>query len=97
MGVEYRAAVVVGLPEEELEEYFKQFEDYYGSELEHFSPYYDAPYSAGVHGIAVIMTSNYQEKQIDAGEFGVKLRAAQHEFHRLTGLAGQLYVTPIGY
>lgn len=97
MGIEYRAAIVVGLPKEEMEVVLEDVDDPYDIGLEHFSPYYDAPYRAGVFGIAVVETADYQEREIDPGKFGVDLRAAQHEFHRITGKAGKLYVTPIGH
>lgn len=98
MGVEYRAAIVVGLPKEELEDLLDEYDDPSGdSGLEHFPPYYDADYSEGVWGISVVETPDYTEREIDTGEFGVKLRAAQHKFHALTGKAGKLYVTPVGW
>lgn len=97
MSINYRAAIVVGLPKEDMPHVFEGLLDPYDSGLGHFSPYFDAPYHYGVFGIAVIETDDHCEEEIDTGNFGVKLRDAQHKFHAITGLAGKLYLTPVGW
>lgn len=100
MGIEYRAAIVVGLPKNEFGDFTDTIdwqEDLDDIGLQHFPPYFDASLTSGVIGVEVLHSPDYYAQEIDPGKFGVDLRDAQHKFHAITGLAGKLYLTPVGW
>lgn len=88
MGIEYSAALIVGLHRDEIED-----EDLIES-LDQAAPYYDGGDEAIV-GVYVERTGDYQAKEITLDQ--AKVDAAKAKFRELTGQDGKLYLTPRGY
>jgi hypothetical protein len=88
MGIEYSAALIVGLHRDEIED-----EDLI-DELDQAAPYYDGGDEAIV-GVYVERTGDYQALEITLDQ--AKVDAAKAKFRELTGQDGKLYLTPRGY
>lgn len=94
MGVEYRAAIVVGLPYDELPKDTRD-ELLDREELDAFSPYFDAPHEHCLCGFPIQETDDYQFAEMDFSLDGVdELRI---KFKTLTGLTPKTYLTPYGW
>lgn len=94
MGVEYRAAIVVGLhyndlPKETRDELLNN------EELDAFSPYFDAPHCDCICGFSIQETDDYCSAELNLSasrtvELGVKFKA-------ITGLDAKVFLTPYGW
>lgn len=94
MGVSYRAAIVVGLPTEEVEFDQEAAED---KELETFSPYYDAGWEDCLVGIPVIQTGEYSWKNVNPNDMRSGIEKAEQMFKKATGLTARVFVTTYGW
>lgn len=94
MGVEYRAAIVVGLPYDKLPKETR--DDLIDNEtLQSFSPYFDAGRDDCVFGFPLQETDDYQFAVMDYSlEDILKLSA---KFKAITGLDAKTYLTPYGW
>ena len=95
MSISYEAVIAVGVvyknrtPEEQavLDDLIDR------DEIQDFPPAYDYN-RAGVAGIGVVVSGDYTAKAITLDQ--EKLDAAHAKFRALTGMDGQLYLTPHG-
>lgn len=94
MGIYYQAAIVVGLPREDMRDHDK-FEDFDNWELEQFAPYYDGSDSS-ILGIAVENSDDYSAMELN-GSLDAKISAAEDSFKEKTGMTPKVYLTPVGY
>jgi hypothetical protein len=94
MGVSYRAAIVVGLPTEEVEFDQEAAEE---MELETFSPYYDAGWEDCLVGIPVAQTGEYSWKTIHPNDLRTDVERAEIKFKKATGLTARVFVTTYGW
>lgn len=92
MGVEYAAAIVVGLPVSEFEDH-DQIEQF-GFEV--VAPYYDGD-AAGIAGIVTHCTSSYSRAKLDVGSIAVAIDEAKKEFKEATGKDATVYLSTQGY
>lgn len=100
MGIEYSARIVVGLPKDELDDYFEGVEDIYqhveDSGLYVASPYYDADYDDCLFGVLVQGCYDYSYSEIDESKWSENVAAAHKKFTELTGKVGKLYLSTYG-
>jgi hypothetical protein len=92
MGVEYKAKLLVGLPYEKLEEFLdgKDPEDF---GLDYASPYYDSDPSEWIVGVEVASTEDFSWCEVDVHEH----KKAFEKFKEITGLVGELILSPHGH
>lgn len=92
MGIQYKAKLLVGLTYNELESFMDDSDpDDFG--FEYASPYYDAPRSEWVVGVRVGSTSDYDFSYVDSDA----IQQAREEFMDITGLEGDLILSPHGH
>lgn len=98
MGVDYSARILVGLPYDELEEYFESLEDEYGweGELSCVSPYYDASWGSSLFGVEVKWCNDYHYSEIDELTLLPTIKSAHEMFEKITGKKGKLYLSTYG-
>lgn len=100
MGIEYSARIVVGLPKDELDDYFEGIEDVCqhveDSGLYVVSPYYDADYDDCLFGVLVQSCYDYSYSEIDESEWSENVAAAHEKFTEVTGKVGKLYLSSYG-
>lgn len=100
MGIEYSARIVVGLPKDELDDYFEGVEDVYqsieDSGLYVVSPYYDADYDDCLFGVLVQSCYDYSYSEIDESKWSESIAAAHKKFTEVTGKVGKLYLSTYG-
>lgn len=100
MGIEYSARIVVGLPKDELDDYFEGIEDVYqhveDSGLYVVSPYYDADYDDCLFGVLVQSCYDYSYSEIDESKWSENVAAAHKWFTERTGKVGKLYLSTYG-
>lgn len=89
MGITYSAAIVVGLPIDEMEHGEGGYWDDEGI-LEHIPNYYDS--QEGIVGVYVASSGDYSFREIDT-DIDVALSNAKEEFKRITGKNGKAYIT----
>lgn len=90
MGIEYKAAIMVGLPREAFMD-LDQLEEWLDNEdLEVCAPYYDA-----IVGLHYRTSADYAAIELvwDQGLIDRKLA----EFKELTGMDGKVWLSPLGY
>jgi hypothetical protein len=90
MGIEYKAAIIVGLPRDEIE---SEDEDVIES-LDQCPPYYGGGDQA-IIGVVVVSSPDYAAKEFAWDQAAVD--AAMATFHKKTGQVGKLYLTPVGH
>lgn len=91
MGIFISAAVVVGLPWDDVPEEIREDCEEWG--LEKFFPYYDASREHCLIGILVEGTGDDCYKKITS-ELAKTIEGAKSLFNAYTGLEGKIYVTP---
>jgi hypothetical protein len=91
MGTYYKAKLIVGLPQDEIESDDEDMID----DLDRACGYYDCDSDSRIVGVEVESTSDYQAKEISLDQ--TKIDAAKAEFRKLTGQDGKLYLSPHGY
>ena len=100
MGIEYSARIVVGLPKDELDDYFEGVENIYqhveDSGLYIVSPYYDADYDDCLFGVLVERCYDYSYSEIDENSLAANVVAAHKMFTEVTGKVGKLYLSTYG-
>jgi len=96
MGVEYRAAIVVGLPYNDFSEDKHQlFED---ETLEMFGPYFDAGWDDSLFGFSLVQSGDYSATEfVMSLELANKLATISAKFKDITGLEAKTYLTPVGW
>lgn len=90
MSTEYRAAIVVGLPRDEIDNQDLIDDD----DLEIFPPYYDGG-ADGLAGLEYADTPDYRAREIEIDV--ARLEELKKEFRELTGQEPKVYLTPIGH
>ena len=100
MGIEYSARIVVGLPKDELDDYFEGVENVYqhveDSGLYVVSPYYDADYDDCLFGVLVQRCYDYSYSEIDETMWSESIASAHKKFTEVTGKVGKLYLSTYG-
>lgn len=101
MGVSYSARIIVGLPKEELDDYFEGNEDNIYQHVEDSGlyvvrPYYDADYDDCLFGVLVRISCDYSYSEIDESEWSVNVASAHKKFTEVTGKVGKLYLSTYG-
>jgi hypothetical protein len=91
MGMYYKAKLIVGLPQDEIETDDEDALD----DMDRAHAYYDADSDSTIVGVEVEATSDYQAKEISIDL--AKIDAAKAEFRKITGQEGKLYLSPHGY
>jgi hypothetical protein len=96
MGIDYRAAIFVGLPRKEISN-IDNFEELLGSdEFEVRPPCYDGnSEDYAIVGFEVWRSGIYCASEFTYDE--VKVSEAKDKFKALTGLEGKLWISPYGY
>lgn len=94
MGIEYSAAIIVGLPKDDLFEHEK-YEDFQNGDLDQAPPFYDGG-EAAIMGIIVEQSGDYSAMELN-GSLDDKIANAKYAFKFKTGLEGKVYLTPVGY
>lgn len=111
MGVEYRAAIVVGLPYSDMGEFLDEKCQPQGDEeddrdprdvleeldLAWVSPYYDANLSDCVIGYAVDESGDYCETELNLKELETDVAKYKALFKKTTGLDAKVYLMPYGW
>lgn len=94
MGIDYSAAIFVGLHRSELEDH-ENFEDFENGDLDQAPPFYDGG-QAAIFGVSVVHSGDYSASEIE-GSLDAKIQAAKDSFKETTGRDGKVYITTIGY
>ena len=94
MGISYCAAIVVGLPTEEVE-FEQEFAEDNG--LDTFSPQYDAAWEDCLVGIPVVQTRDYSWKPVYPNDLRSDIEKAEIKFKKTTGLDARIFVTTLGW
>lgn len=94
MGIEYSAAIIVGLPIDELREH-ENFDDFKNGDLDSAPPFYDGGRRA-IMGVVVTQSGDYCAREIDTG-LDQRIALAKESFKSSTGMDGKVYITPVGY
>lgn len=106
MGIDYSAAVIVGLPFEDIEEKIldmigenEEYQDMdfydvvYELGLDRVSPYFDASNDACIYGFIIHSTHHYCYEEIKLDE---SYQEQIQEFEELFGLTPKVYLSPYG-
>lgn len=89
MGIEYKAAIVVGL-------HAGGFTNADVREsLEQFAPYYDG-YDVGLFGVEVVSTGEFSAAELPH-DLDTRIKQAKAKFEQLTGQDGEVWITPVSY
>lgn len=94
MGIEYSAAIIVGLPKDDLFEH-ESYEDFQNGDLDQAPPFYDGG-EAAIMGIIVEQSGDYSAMELN-GSLDAKISAAEDSFKEKTGMTPKVYLTPVGY
>lgn len=93
MGIDTGSALVVGLPFYDVVDSDDEFYDEYCSALSRISPWYDCDSDECLIGI-VLYGEDFAYQEINETTLMQKITSAQHQFKKLTGKDGKLYVSP---
>jgi hypothetical protein len=91
MGTYYKAKLIVGLPQDEIEIDDEEILD----EMDRACSYYDCDSDATILGVTVASSEDYSATEISLDP--AKIDAAKATFRELTGQDGKLYLSPHGY
>jgi len=91
MGMYYKAKLIVGLPQDEIEIDDEEVLD----DMDRACGYYDADSEATILGVTVASSGDYSASEVVLDL--AKIDAAKSEFRQLTGQDGKLYLSPHGY
>ena len=92
MGIDYRAAVFVGLPRGEIENQ-ELFED---EQLDVCPPHYDGnSEDYAIAGFEYAGSETYGASEFEWNP--AKIDELKAEFHKLTGQTAKIYLSPYGY
>lgn len=98
MGIDYSAAIVVGLPASEFDENFiNDLDENYawGESLDRIPPYYDAPTEDCIIGYYYLYSGDYSARAIALGDLA-KLEELKARFRTETGYEPEVWITPVG-
>lgn len=90
MGIEYSAAIIVGLRRGELEDH-ENFEDFENGDLDSVSPYFDG-WQDAIFGVIAHSAQDYSASEIE-GSIDQKIEKASAEFTEKTGREGKVFLT----
>ena len=93
MGIDTSAALIVGLPSEQLGDYTYYSEVLEGLGLSTVSPHFDSDFSNWIIGITVAYSGDYDYCEVMGG-LDWNIEEAKREFLTLTGKHGKLYISP---
>ena len=95
MGVEYSAALVVGVLGSELSK--AELKDYVctSEQLGSFAPYFDAPLEECVIGVEVLRTGEYDYEEVCVDSLDDKIEKAKEEFGYVCEIEPSVYLTPV--
>ncbi len=93
MGMYYKAKLIVGLPQDEIELDDEEVLD----DMDRASGYYDCDSDATILGVDVASSGDYSAIEVDLELVPAKIEAAKAKFRELTGQEGKLYLSPHGY
>lgn len=97
MGIEYKAAIIIGLPAKNLVSSEDDFyENYEGSNLKLVPLYYDAPFDYSYIGL-VVYEIEYGALEISLAEAHMRLYKAMEDFRKETGRSGKATLCTWGY
>ena len=91
MGIEYSAAVVVGLRQSDFDHNVAYEDLADNGNLERFAPYYDAPSEECIYGLPVEISGDYSYTTLDLSQS--VLDDLTQEFIKLTGHTPKLWLT----
>jgi hypothetical protein len=95
MGVYYKATIIVGLPQCEIDsDILEKLRD--EGQIEICPPYYDGsdePFA--VAGLYYLKSDDFSPIELDFDQ--VEIDKLKSEFLALTGMAGKVYLSPRGY
>lgn len=91
MGMDIGAALVVGLPSEEVCDY-EEFYDKYDGELDDFSLYYDADWEARIVGYQ-LAGETWMWSEVNVDTFKDDVDNLKQKFKELTGKDAKVFVT----
>lgn len=96
MGVDYKAAVIVGLPRREFEDYDQLQEWLNNEDLECCPPYYDGCGAAStIIGKFMQLSGDYKPAEFNYSVDEVE--SMKNEFKLLTGKEAKIWISPYGY
>lgn len=99
MGIDYEAAIMVGLPREEMEDIVENLEDLiFGdeSEVEVCAPYYDGEGDdKAIIGFAYKISDTYRASEIEWNDKDVNLLKAK--FKEEFGKEAKIWLSPMGW
>ncbi len=108
MGIDVAAALVIGLPYEEIYEVYEHqiekgtaascqtqdFQDWWEeNSLSRFSPWYDAESSACLYGYGVAYSGDYSASVVEQFDLDT-IHGLMEAFYKLFGKKAKLYITP---
>lgn len=93
MGIDTSAALIVGLPSEELGDYTYYSEVLEGLGLSTASPYFDSDFSDWIIGINVAYSGDYYYSEV-GDRLSSDIEEAKRSFLTLTGKHGGLFISP---
>jgi hypothetical protein len=91
MGMYYKAKLIVGLPQDEIELDDEEILD----DMDRACGYYDGGSDATILGVTVASSGDYSAEEVDLDL--AKIDDAKAKFRELTGQDGKLYLSPHGY
>ena len=91
MGMYYKAKLIVGLPQDEIEIDDEEILD----EMDRACAYCDCDSDARILGVTVASSDDYSAIEVDLDL--AKIDAAKTTFKEITGQDGKLYLSPHGY
>ena len=94
MGIYYSAAVVVGLPYDDIEDTDKVDQLVDDGDLDAQTPYYDG-WDSRIIGFTVHSSGDYQASEIEWDQEAVEAR--KKEFRELVGQEPQVLLMPVGW
>lgn len=93
MGIDTGSALVVGLPFDDVVDCSDEYYEKYDGCLSLVSPWFDCDHDDTLLGI-ILYGKDFAYQEIDETTLMQKITAAQHQFKKLTGKDGKLYVSP---
>jgi hypothetical protein len=101
MGIYYQAAIVVGLPYEELDnavggERFNEILE--NDDPRRWSPYYDSDLDDCIFGIRAMRTDDYSYEEVTVPEIDAAVSKARMKWHEMfPDILPKVFLMPYGY